>query len=234
VSLPTVTAVVLAFRDEPWLERSSRRCWPPPTCTLTSSCRQRVHRRRGRAAPRPAPGVTVVTPAQNLGFAGGCNAGAAEGPRRAPALVNADAVGRADALRRLADVAGAARCRHRLRQHPVGGRPVPDQLRGQPPSSAGLSWAGGLGEPAAQHAVEREVASASGAGLVLRRSLWDALGGFAPQYFAYVEDTELSWRCWQRGLRVVYVPDAVVVHRYEFSRNPASSTCSSETGCCSC
>ncbi|MEA2702621.1 MAG: hypothetical protein QOD63_566, partial [Actinomycetota bacterium] len=26
-------------------------------------------------------------------------------------------------------------------------------------------------------------------------------------------------RCWQRGLRVVYVPDARVVHRYEFSRN---------------
>src|SRR5262249_11274841 len=26
-------------------------------------------------------------------------------------------------------------------------------------------------------------------------------------------------RVWRRGLRVVYVPDAVAVHRYEFSRN---------------
>ncbi len=28
-------------------------------------------------------------------------------------------------------------------------------------------------------------------------------------------------RCWQRGLRVLYVPAAVVTHRYHFSRNPA-------------
>ena len=40
-----------------------------------------------------------------------------------------------------------------------------------------------------------------------------------PEYFAYHEDTELSWRCWQRGLAVRYVPDAFVEHRYEFSRN---------------
>ncbi len=37
--------------------------------------------------------------------------------------------------------------------------------------------------------------------------------------FAYCEDTELSLRCWQRGWRVVFVPEAVVLHRYEFSRN---------------
>ena len=38
--------------------------------------------------------------------------------------------------------------------------------------------------------------------------------------FAYCEDTELSLRSWQRGWKVVYVPDAVVLHHYEFSRNP--------------
>ena len=36
----------------------------------------------------------------------------------------------------------------------------------------------------------------------------------------YAEDLEMSLRCWQRGLRVVYVPDAVIYHHYEFSRNP--------------
>jgi GT2 family glycosyltransferase len=48
---------------------------------------------------------------------------------------------------------------------------------------------------------------------------WDALGGFDEEYFAYHEDAELSIRMWRRGLRVLYVPDAVAVHRYEFSRN---------------
>ena len=53
----------------------------------------------------------------------------------------------------------------------------------------------------------------------MRRSLWEDLGGFAEEYFAYVEDTEISLRIWQRGLTVEYVPDAVVLHHYEFSRN---------------
>ncbi len=39
------------------------------------------------------------------------------------------------------------------------------------------------------------------------------------RYFAYHEDAELSVRCWQQGQAVVFTPDAVVVHHYEFSRN---------------
>ena len=60
-----------------------------------------------------------------------------------------------------------------------------------------------------------------GALAVMRRELWNDLGGFAEQYFAFHEDAELSWRCWQRGLRVHYVPDAVGLHRYEFDREAA-------------
>jgi hypothetical protein len=54
---------------------------------------------------------------------------------------------------------------------------------------------------------------------VIRRELWQQLDGFAPEYFAYHEDTELSMRLWQRGLSVEFVPDAVVLHHYDFSRN---------------
>jgi hypothetical protein len=32
-------------------------------------------------------------------------------------------------------------------------------------------------------------------------------------------DAELSVRCWQRGLRVVCGPEAMLVHHYEFNRN---------------
>lgn len=220
MSLPTVTVVVLAYLDEPWVERSVEAALASvgvdaDVVLVDNGCTSgAVERLRGR------PGVTVVTPAENLGFSGGCDAGAAVATGDYLALVNADAVVEPDALRRLVDVAarpdvGIASGSIRLAEDPTRINSV-----GNPLHLLGLSWAGGLGEPASGHAVERDVASASGAGLLLRRSLWDALGGFAPQYFAYHEDTELSWRCWQRGLRVVYVPDAVVVHRYEFSRNP--------------
>jgi GT2 family glycosyltransferase len=56
--------------------------------------------------------------------------------------------------------------------------------------------------------------------MLCRRRLWESLGGLEAAFFAYFEDTEFSLRCWQRGERVVFVPGAVVVHRYEFSRNP--------------
>jgi GT2 family glycosyltransferase len=64
------------------------------------------------------------------------------------------------------------------------------------------------------------VTSASGAATVCRAERFAALGGFCEPMFAYCEDTELSLRSWQRGWKVVYVPEAVALHRYEFSRNP--------------
>jgi len=97
----------------------------------------------------------------------------------------------------------------------------PDTMNsaGNPIHFSGLSWAGGLGEPSTRHAVGGDIASATGAATVARADRFRELGGFCEPMFAYCEDTELSLRCWQRGWRVVYVPDAVVLHRYEFSRN---------------
>jgi GT2 family glycosyltransferase len=54
----------------------------------------------------------------------------------------------------------------------------------------------------------------------MRREVWDDLDGFDPMYFAYHEDTDLSVRSWLSGRRVVYVPDAVADHHYEFGRSP--------------
>jgi hypothetical protein len=98
--------------------------------------------------------------------------------------------------------------------------PTAMNTAGNPLHVLGLSWAGGLGEPATAHERPGPVASASGAVLAVRRDVWDALGGFCPEFFAYLEDAELSWRCWLAGHEVRYEPAAVAVHHYEFSRNP--------------
>ncbi|HEX2029247.1 MAG TPA: glycosyltransferase family 2 protein [Nitriliruptorales bacterium] len=215
-----MSAIVLAYGDEPWVERCitsllTSRGVEVQAVVVDNGCTTgAVDRLDG------TDGVVVVRPGRNLGFAGGCNAGAAHAGGDVLVLVNADAYVRPDTLARLAAAA----------QHPGVGavsasiRLADDPQRlnsaGNPISYVGLSWSGGFGEAASQHAIMREVAGASGAGLAIRRQLWEELGGFEPLYFAYHEDAELSWRCWQRGLRVLYVPDAVVVHRYEFSRNP--------------
>jgi GT2 family glycosyltransferase len=40
-------------------------------------------------------------------------------------------------------------------------------------------------------------------------------------FFLYCDDTDLAWRARIAGLRVVFCPEAVVVHDYEFDRTSA-------------
>ena len=48
--------------------------------------------------------------------------------------------------------------------------------------------------------------------MLLRRSAFEAVGGFDERYFMYVEDVDLCWRTWQAGWRVAYEPAGRVVH----------------------
>lgn len=59
----------------------------------------------------------------------------------------------------------------------------------------------------------RDVDYISGASILIRRSLWEELGGF-DEYFApaYCEDSDLAFRVRKAGYRVVYQPLSVVVH----------------------
>lgn len=167
-----------------------------------------------------ATGGRLLRPGRNVGFAAGCNLAVQALPPGVPvALVNSDAVVEPGTLRALLDAlhddVGIATASVRLADEP-------ELLNsaGNPVHFTGLSWAGGLGERAEGHVGRRDVASASGATLMVRRDVWDELGGFDPTYFTYLEDTELSLRCWLSGRRVRYVPTAVSLHHYAFSRNP--------------
>jgi N-acetylglucosaminyl-diphospho-decaprenol L-rhamnosyltransferase len=48
--------------------------------------------------------------------------------------------------------------------------------------------------------------------MMVRRSVFEGLGGFDEGYFMYVEDVDLCWRCWRAGARVAYQPEGRVVH----------------------
>ncbi|MBV9660173.1 MAG: glycosyltransferase family 2 protein [Acidimicrobiales bacterium] len=52
----------------------------------------------------------------------------------------------------------------------------------------------------------------SGACLLIRRQAWDAVGGFDPSYFMYMEDVDLCWRLGRAGWQIGYEPAAEVVH----------------------
>lgn len=217
---PRVGVVMLAYGDEPVIDQAIAAVTASHGVDVSLIVVDNGCRRQDLGDLCRAAGAALVHPERNLGFAGGVNFGARHVDAPFLALVNSDAVVADDALSLLVAAAAAPGTGIASGSIRLADDPSRMNSAGNPVHVLGLCWAGGLGEPAGHHAVARDVASASGAGLVLRQDLWDRLGGFPDEFFAYQEDLELSWRTWQLGYRVRYVPDAVVVHHYEFSRNP--------------
>ncbi|MGH9293329.1 MAG: glycosyltransferase family 2 protein [Acidimicrobiales bacterium] len=59
------------------------------------------------------------------------------------------------------------------------------------------------------HSRQRCVDWVSGAFFVVRREAFEAVGGFDPTYFMYVEEVDLCWRLRSAGWRVGYIEDEV-------------------------
>lgn len=57
----------------------------------------------------------------------------------------------------------------------------------------------------------------SGACIVTPRAVVDQVGAFDPRYFLYYEDADWCRRVYRRGLQLVYLPDAEIVHYYNQS-----------------
>jgi GT2 family glycosyltransferase len=216
---PTVSAVLLAFGPEPWLADAVTAVLASAGVDIEVIVVDNGCTSDAVGLVKGLDGVRVITPDVNTGFAGGCDRGAAEATGEYLAFVNSDAIVAPGALSRLVAVAAEPGVGLAMGSIRLADSPELMNSAGNPLHYVGLSWAGGFEEPAARYAQRRPVTLASGCCFAVRRDLWDELGGFAPEYFCYCEDTELSLRIWQRGLTVQFIPDAVVRHHYEFSRN---------------
>ncbi|TDN45664.1 N-acetylglucosaminyl-diphospho-decaprenol L-rhamnosyltransferase [Curtobacterium flaccumfaciens] len=62
------------------------------------------------------------------------------------------------------------------------------------------------------HSGRRDAGWLSGACVLLRRDVFDRLGGFDEGYFMYFEDVDLGWRIGRAGMRNVYEPAATATH----------------------
>jgi N-acetylglucosaminyl-diphospho-decaprenol L-rhamnosyltransferase len=174
----------------------------------------------GTAALAAAAGerVVLIESGVNLGFGAGCHAGARATGAPLLLFLNPDCrpePGCVEALR------GAAAA------HPGWGAwqaavLLPDgniNTDGGVVHYIGIGWAGDCDKPvSAMPPDPYEVAFPSGAALVVRRSVWDELGGLEASYFLYSEDLDLGLRLWLAGHRVGIVPGARVVHGYEFDK----------------
>jgi GT2 family glycosyltransferase len=212
----SVTAVFVAYGEVPLLHEAVERVLASAGVDVDVVV---VDHGATAALPSGSDRVRVVRPPTNSGFGGGCNAGAAVARADFLAFVNPDVLVDPEALVRLAEVAarpdvGIATASVRLLREP-------DLLNsaGGAIHFLGLGWADGFRDPVASASCERSVAAASGAAMVMRREVFEAVGGFTPELFLYHEDAELSLRCRLAGYDVRFVPDAVALHDYEFGRN---------------
>ncbi|MDX2104179.1 MAG: tetratricopeptide repeat protein [Alphaproteobacteria bacterium] len=159
-------------------------------------------------------GASVLRNEENVGFVLAANQGAALARGRFILFLNNDALPHAGAL---------AAATKRLTQDPsigvVGGRII--QMDGtlqeagcliyRDGSAAGYGRGGHPDQPEFQFV--RDAEYVSGAFLLIRRSVWDCLGGFDQAFApAYYEDADLCLRARRAGFRVVYDPAVVVTH----------------------
>ncbi len=65
-----------------------------------------------------------------------------------------------------------------------------------------------------QYDRERQILGACGAGMFIRRNLFEKIGYFDRLYFAYYEDLDFSIRTRWSGYKINFVPQAIVYHKY--------------------
>ena len=162
---------------------------------------------------RRFPAVTVVALDENLGFAGGNNAGAARATGRDVVFLNNDTVVEPGWLAALCagadEEAGFALATSRVvYMHDPG---ILDS------AGDGLFRSGGAfkrlhGQPVSAAPLDREVFGVCGAACLVRRTVFEELGGFDEDFFASHEDVDLSYRARLLGYRCRYVAGAVVRH----------------------
>jgi GT2 family glycosyltransferase/predicted O-methyltransferase YrrM len=162
-----------------------------------------------------ATGLTVVHNDHNLGFLQTCNRGAAEASGEYVFFLNNDVEVEPGWLEPLLDAAGSA-----PDVGAVGSKLVyPD---GTLQEAGSFIWSDGRGwnfgkdadDPEApEFSYRREVDYCSGAALLVRRDLWERIGGFDVRYAPiYYEETDLCFAIRAEGFRVLYEPRSVVVH----------------------
>lgn len=167
------------------------------------------------------PEVTLIRAPANLGYAGGNNLGFSRTSAPLLAVLNPDTVPTPTwlegllAAHRRNPKAGLLTSSVRLHQDPERINACGNDLH-----VSGIAFCRGLGELATRHAQERPVAAASGAAFLAPRRVLEEVHGFDPEFFTYLEDTDLSIRIRIAGHEVLYVPDSIVLHRYAGRQTP--------------
>lgn len=161
------------------------------------------------------PQIHLLINKKNLGFDGGVNTGiryALQHNYEFIALFNNDAVAHKDWLKNLKNCmedthVGISTCTFMS----IDGKHL--DSTGDYYTTWGLAYPRGRGEVVAgQYNELKDIFGASGGASLFRAEMFKEIGIFDEDFFAYYEDTDISWRAQLAGWKVTYAPDAVAYH----------------------
>lgn len=158
-------------------------------------------------------GVTVIRNMENRGFVDACNQGAAASKGAFLFFLNNDTQVTSGWLEAL------IKTFERERVGAVGAKLIYPNGKLQEAGGIifrdGAGWNYGRGDEPdlPQYAYLKEVDYCSGAALMIRKEIWDELGGFDTRYApAYYEDTDLCFGVRNLGYKVMYQPESRIIH----------------------
>jgi len=180
----------------------------------------------GQRLAAEVPRALVLTEGRNRGYGAACNRGARESKGEYLLFLNSDTAVGSGAIQALAEVLAAdplaAAVGPRLvnadgsLQPSIQRLPTPWRIFCE--SSGLAALCGGRGflrghtRTREDHDHPHEVAALKGAALLVRRSAFEAAGGFDEDFFLYGEETDLIARFSARGWRILFEPRAEVAH----------------------
>lgn len=68
---------------------------------------------------------------------------------------------------------------------------------------------------------EREIFSAKGACMLIRKDLIEEIGLFDESFFMYFEESDFCWRVWLAGYKVIFYPKTHIYHKVGFTTKRA-------------
>lgn len=164
-------------------------------------------------------GIDHVALPENVGFAAAVNLGVRRTSAPAVLVLNADTTLEPGCLARLAEALegdatlGGVQPRILQMEDEASVESAGLYSAGQALTRDGRAFELGMGEEQRPELLRRrEVFGVCGAACLLRRELFDQLGGYDETYFSFYEDVDLNVRARIAGRRFEYVPEAVVWH----------------------
>jgi len=161
------------------------------------------------------PKLKIVKNAANLGFAEANNIGMRHAKGKYVVLLNNDTIVDKKWLSELTKVMendisiAAAQSKLLLMDRPM----LYDCAGGFLDHSGGTYARGHFTRDTGQYEKTEEIFTCKGAAMILRRDALRKVGLFDSTYFFYYEETDLCWRIWLAGYKVVFVPTSVIYHK---------------------